>query len=385
MPFVNRVRLPFKLTRPQYPEERDIFRESNGRIRVLNSIIRKRYEGETDHWPEKFHERFKIALSHDTVNIEGEKYIGGVVQDGDYTINWPDFLDYPLAKAQFFAFATPFDASNSNCGGCEEFIQVAAEDDHVAEVNENSNLNLDVLANDSICCEPIQISIVTANPDYVSLIEINDQNGIYIEIKPQVVSGTNVVLATYRVQCDSGQYDEANIIADIITGSLVPPCGQATDLYMLAATSTTLHFQWTAPVPAPIGYEYELHLATNIGVPIQSGTTTDTEVAFGGLSPDTGYRLYIRSDCGGGSFGEWQYVDSATNDTDMPPICGRYRVCTSFAFAFQTFEYYDCDGNEQTDGMVLGCREVCMIQNTPGVPVYFSGNQFMTLEYLGPC
>lgn len=386
MAFVNRIRLPFKITRPQFQEERDIFRESNGRIRVLNSVIRKRYEGETDHWPEKLHDRFKIALSHDHVTIEGEKYVGEAVQDGDYTINWPDFLDYPLAKAQFYVFATPFDASNSNCGTCEDFIQVVANDDIIpGDVPENHQISMSPLANDDICCDPVQISIVTANPDYVQSVQVVEGiNGLVINTKAEFASQNNVILVTYRVQCENGQYDEANIIANMV-GSMEAVCESPVNLNVAATDTTALAFDWDAPTNPPANYQYELYEADDLGVPSQTGSTTDTEVSFGGLIPSFGYRFYLRSDCGDGNFSDWQYIDASTQPEDQPSNCGRYRVQHSL-FVPKSFTYIDCAGNEQMEALVgTTPKEVCMLQNSPGSPVYFSGGSFVTITYLGQC
>src|SRR5687768_3265995 len=98
MAFRNRVRLPIKLHKPQFVEESDKYRKANGASVVLSVVIRKIYEGQTDSLPEKLHERLKIALRHDTVIIEGDKYAGAIVQDGSYDIEWIDFLSKPIAQ-----------------------------------------------------------------------------------------------------------------------------------------------------------------------------------------------------------------------------------------------------------------------------------------------
>lgn len=388
MAFVNRFRLPFKITRPQFQEARDIFSKANGVTVVLNSVIRKRYEGETDHWPEKLHERFKIALSHDNVTIEGEKYMGGVVQDGDYTINWTDFLDYPLAKGQFFVFVTPFEASNSNCGACEDFIQVVANDDIVPGVMiEGQGLQMNVLANDDVCCDPVEIFIVSYNTDYVAGASINlDNNFVGFTMKEEFASQAGVILVTYRVQCANGQYDEANIIADVV-GSVEPPCESAVNINIAATDVDAVAVDWDAPTNPPAnGYEWELYEAADLGVAVQTGTTTDTEVSIGGLTPGTAYRFYLRSACAEDSFSDWQYIEFSTQAEDQPPICGRYRVTNPVIAGLTSFQYMDCNGTTQTVPMGgAGNREVCMLQNSPGSPVYFQGNSFMTLTYLGTC
>src|SRR5687767_11228562 len=99
MPFRNRIRLPFYLTRPQFPRESNVFRRADGSTKVQSVIIRKVFEGETDKLPKEIHERFIVALSHDDVTIEGKYLATGVSMDGDYEIDWLKFLDFPLANA----------------------------------------------------------------------------------------------------------------------------------------------------------------------------------------------------------------------------------------------------------------------------------------------
>jgi hypothetical protein len=392
MAFVNRIRLPFKITRPQYTEEREVFRKSNGVTMVLSSVIRKRYEGETDFWPDKIHGRFKIALSHDNVTIEGEKYVGGVVQDGDYTINWPDFLDYPLGKAEFFVFATPFDATNSNCGACEEFSQIVVEDDNIGDVEESENLIIDVLANDSICCSPVIISIVTANSEYVESISITEDNEIQILIKDEVITQNSVILATYRAQCENGIYDEGNIIANV-TGSGDAGCLAPLNVNADSVSDDTASITWTAPDPAPAcGYIWNLYLTTDLGTPIQSGTTTETELDLTGLTQRRQYRIDIQSDCCDGNVSSVAFDTFTTLPSGGLESCGSYRLCYEQALppedeGVARVEYLNCNGDYEV--LVIPnhqCREVCMLQSGPGIPVYVNpGDYVVTPQYLGLC
>src|ERR1700749_4669286 len=103
MRFSNRIRLPFKLHKPQFLEDANRYRKANGVTVTLSVVVRKVYEGLTDSIPEKLHERLKIALVHDSVQVEGDKYVGVITQEGDYQIEWQDFLSYPLAQGKFKA------------------------------------------------------------------------------------------------------------------------------------------------------------------------------------------------------------------------------------------------------------------------------------------
>ena len=79
---LNRVRLPFYLSKPQYPAEEELYLKGNGRRVVLKSIVSKVMDGKTDYMPSLIHERLSIALRHDEVNIESDKYTGSVKLSG---------------------------------------------------------------------------------------------------------------------------------------------------------------------------------------------------------------------------------------------------------------------------------------------------------------
>lgn len=77
MAFRNRFRLPLELRSPQFIDDQEKFIKANGEIVTLSAIVRKQYDVRTDYMPEKWHERLKIALAHDSVNIEDTRYFGG--------------------------------------------------------------------------------------------------------------------------------------------------------------------------------------------------------------------------------------------------------------------------------------------------------------------
>lgn len=387
MAFLNRFRLPFRLTRPQFVEERSVFRKSNGQIQVLSSVIRKQYEGETDNWPEKLHERFKIALSHDNVTIEGERYAGDVVQDGDYTIAWSDFLDYPLAKAAFKVLATPFDASNTNCGVCADYIQIVAVDDTLPDLTEGQTISVAVLNNDSICCDPVALTLITSNSDYVESIAVEGMQ-LNIEIKDPVATQNNVLLATYRVQCENGQYDEANVYANV-TGSeeacLAPEAVTINDIDADSARITV----WP-PSPAPAdGYEWELRQGLTV---IDSGAFVPGPLFFNvsGLDPSTEYTVYVRSVCGPGDFSNYVQQSFTTNPPDDTGTCGRYQLTMDDGSGdpshFSNVQYYDCNGDPANQIVPnQNSTFICALQTTPGDPVFINAGSDVTVSYLGLC
>jgi hypothetical protein len=116
--FFNSVRLPLHLLKPQYEDDEVLNNLSNGETDILKSVTRQTFEGGTD-WLNKYmHERIKIALSHDVVNIAGEEYSGGIRKNGNYEIEWQDVKRLRDAPASFKVYTTPYLVRNSNCVNC---------------------------------------------------------------------------------------------------------------------------------------------------------------------------------------------------------------------------------------------------------------------------
>lgn len=114
----NAVRLPFYITEPQFQDDEKVYFKSNGRRKITKSVTSKEYRLKTDHLPASIHEKLKIALSHDEVNVSSYHYSGGIVKNGGYDIDWTDVetLDVAMAKAK--VYASPYQAYNNNCETC---------------------------------------------------------------------------------------------------------------------------------------------------------------------------------------------------------------------------------------------------------------------------
>jgi|SRR6476620_1970797 len=392
MPFKNRVRLAVQLHSAQFPEERKVFRKANGQSKTLSVVIRKTYELEVDFYPESIHQRLKIALAHDLVTVEGEKYLGDISQDGDYGIDWPEgVLHYPAAKANVKVQATPFDATNSNCQTCEQVSQLSLEDDQATGIygalQEDQDYTVDTADNDSICCAPAVFSIVSYNSDYLSSCTIDPDTGIVsMHTKTGLTSVNGILLATYRVTCPDGSYDEANITADI-EGSIVG-CLAPSSLNANGDSQTTAQFSWTESVPGST-YYWELYLGTGpVGSPVQTGTVTDDSLTITGLTADTDYYFQIRTVCSESSVSNYISGLFSTLPAEGESSCGQYEICYARPFfsGFITLPYIDCDGDPQNAIVPNNtCRIVCALQNSPGDPVSITGGSFVTITYLGLC
>lgn len=388
MAFKNRIRLPFYLTRPQFPREANVFRRADGSTKVQSVIIRKVFEGETENLPKEIHERLIIALSHDDVTIEGRFLLSGVSLDGDYDIDWNKFLDYPLAKAAFKAQVTPFNYSNDNCKTCEDVSQVVCVDDNIGTIDEDTTVTVHVLANDSICCKPVAISLVTYNSDYLDSCIISGDD-IIIHTKASLPEVNSVVLITYRAQCPNGSYDEANVIGNINGTSPTPTCFAPINPELISLDSdTSATFSWTAPSPAPsCGYYWEVQRAIT-GTVLASGDTPSLSVAVTDLPSNEDFlRFFVRSNCCAG-------LDSNFAGPvifSLPPpsgtnTCGSYQISNTDPSNFRSGAYMWCDGS--TQGFVappLFTAIACLLQSSPGNPVYLTVEPQITVTYLGLC
>lgn len=72
---VNSVRIPCILFKPAYEEDKTSYTDSNGKSRVLFADVRKKYTLQTDYLPEAWHDKIKVALTHDVVTFDSIEYV----------------------------------------------------------------------------------------------------------------------------------------------------------------------------------------------------------------------------------------------------------------------------------------------------------------------
>jgi hypothetical protein len=393
MAFHNRARLPFYITRPQFPEERNSFRLANGRTKVQSVIVRKVWEGEVDWLPTVIHERLKIALAHDTVTFEGFHYLTGVgmAAEGDYEIGWQQtMLDYPLAKALFKAEVTPYNYTNDNCQTCEEASQLSLEDDTITglydSLDEGSTTEYNVFANDSICCKPITAEIVYINSLYLDDVSIDSGSGIAeVTLNATTPSGTNVKLFTYRVTCPNGSYDDADVYANISGSEETCMAPGTLDPGSVSSTGATPNW-FDLPSPEPGTYNYNLYLSSDLFNPIDSGNTNQTSVNYTDLTPGTCYTFFVQSVCEGGGTSEFISIEFCTAEAETS--CGLYKVGfndgTGLRGTWTTVTYMNCTGEEaSTPVFNMSVKFVCALETAPSDPVDIVGAT--SIEYIEPC
>lgn len=381
--FKNRIRLPLYTKAPQFPAEANRFRLANGESKTLSVVIRKTYNLVTDYLPERMHQRLTIALNHDEVNIEGDRYVGGVSVDGEYKIEWLDFLDYPLAQAEVQIQVTPFAATNDNCQTCEEATQLETVDDIIPDtVDEGEVVLVSAFDNDTICCFPFTAEIVSFNTDFVDSAVIDPVTGVVtITIKNPAPLAETITLVTYRVTCPNGVYDEADIKGTVL--GTIPGCEVPTDLEYTNITEGTDVITWTGAGD----FEWELYTCDNLGTPVQTGTSTGTPKTFNNLDPGQCYRFVIRKDCGGGSFSAW------TNTEFTVPVpennCGEFEFTANdgtTGHSIYNASYMNCNGTISNNTIPnLSTRNGCLMVDSNNDPIYFEGDPEITYIYIGPC
>lgn len=391
MAFNNRIRLPMQLHSAQFPEERNVFRKANGVTKTLSVIIRKQYDLETDFLPEHWHQRLKIALAHDVISWEGERYLGEISQDGDYTIEWPEgVLHYPTAKAVSKVQVTPFNATNSNCMTCEEASQLNLVDDEASgggiygTLAEDTDYEVDTAANDVICCYPAVFSLVSFNSDYLTSASIDPATGLFSFHTGTGLTDVNgLLIATYRVTCPNGGYDEAGIYADI-DGS-VDGCLAPTNLAIGATSQTSMEFTWTQPF---VGADYYLEIyegTAPVGSPVQTGNVSITDnITINDLEPGTEYYFQIRTEC---ETVNSNFVGIAGETPSTVVSCGEYEVINNSVndTGFRTVDYLDCNGDTQHQVVFYQSRVfLCFLEDSPGTPSAVNPGP-MIVNYIAPC
>jgi hypothetical protein len=133
--FVNKVRLPFYLSRPNHPKKRVVYMKSNGANKLLSALVEKEYQLDTEQMPEVFHEAMAIALSHDYVYIKNsnirEQEVE-VLESTDYNVKWNEDYELAFAPAEGKVKVAKYSHTNSNCGPVEDDIECSVPTDVVA-------------------------------------------------------------------------------------------------------------------------------------------------------------------------------------------------------------------------------------------------------------
>src|SRR5690606_25444066 len=90
-----------------------------------------------------------------------------------------------------------------------------------------------------------------------------------------------------------------------------PSCGAPSNLSVTDVTSNSARIIWTAPTPAPMGYD--LYVVQSNTAPTANSNPTHLSSTnsrlITGLSPATNYNYWVRANCGS-TRGNWVYGGS---------------------------------------------------------------------------
>jgi len=145
---------------------------------------------------------------------------------------------------------------------------------------------------------------------------------------PIVITGlTPGTSYTFWVRADCSE-DYTSLWAGGITGTTLPPpppCNPPVVSFASLACGPGAIFNVTPGAGIPVQYEWELVPAggaQGVNV-IQVGTSATSPITVTGLSGSTGYRLYVRTDCGGGVFSTYSssnFTSGVINDCSSDAI-----------------------------------------------------------------
>lgn len=103
-----------------------------------------------------------------------------------------------------------------------------------------------------------------------------------------------------------------------------PPCYAPTATAVGSVTANSAILNWTAPNPAPSGYQYEIRTSGAAGSGatglVATATVASSPTTVNSLPEGTIFTWYVRSWCGGASYGTWVAGPSFTTSCGSKPI-----------------------------------------------------------------
>jgi hypothetical protein len=183
----NRVRLPVYLTRPTYPDDEEIHRNSAGLVRIRKSQVRKLYEFVTDQFPNWAVESLRAVFMHDFVFIEANSavpqvmnYEGQIVKEGSFEPIYVDYKNFPLATVNLKVNAVDYNLQKNNCGLCGDYSSAITTTDYfLSPVGPSATYIIDLgPLFDAGCCAPVSFVIDHYQTNYIANIFLNISGGV---------------------------------------------------------------------------------------------------------------------------------------------------------------------------------------------------------------
>jgi len=327
---VNRARIPMYLNRPQFQDDESVYVKSNGQRKLLKSVTRKEYQGQTEMLTDQWHDRIKYALSHDSVHIWGYHFTGGISKNGNYERDWPDFMDFEGSVGKFKVLASPYNWRNSNCEECQPY------EDTPSEENTCNVVTSDVLImdDDQVPGQNWRYSAIwnhSSQPNEV-LWSYSVDGGATWQIIPNILDVEPIPLDQLHYDLGAAEKQDhmlritpkcangiegtpgiGNYVAEDNAG-----CQAIDHIDIVNITTTEAEFSWPKVTPTPAGgYDWRLYI---MGLLRDSGNTWNPgdpiTLHLTGLTPGMHYSLRVRSHCSDDSVSEWR---NKSFDTQNPP------------------------------------------------------------------
>ena len=196
----NRIRLPLYLGQPTYPEEESIYRDSGGYGNINKSLVREVYNVTTDEFPAWWIRALRAVLVHDVVSVTSLSYTGDVVKEGDFSPEYSDYRNYPLARVAFKLAADEYLLKKNNCAECED-NSIALIDPAIAFSGSSGSVNLASYIGPH-CCAPFVISVYSFRNDLLTAVTVTGLVVNYTARSPAGIAPSPLPpFIRLRVQC----------------------------------------------------------------------------------------------------------------------------------------------------------------------------------------
>lgn len=197
-----------------------------------------------------------------------------------------DWIISPEYTIPTSGYELKFDAAATNYGATTAVTNWESDDFVEVLVSSTGTTNWTVLYT-------YGDSNVPAPTGQPNIIDLDAYAGQTVRFAYRAVEGTNDGTADLQFFVDNFQI------------RLTPSCVEPLNIVSASITSSGASISWDATNPVPAsGYEYIV--STTNTLPTVAGTaTTNTFAVLSGLTPATTYYIFVRANCGSGSFSPW--------------------------------------------------------------------------------
>ena len=197
----------------------------------------------------------------------------------------------------------------------------------------------------------VEVLVSTGMNNWTILYTYNDTNvpsntGASNIFDLDAYAGQDVRFAFRAVEGATNGSASVDFFIDNFEIRLSPACSEPTTIVTGNITSSTLDISWTPPSTLPaVGYEY--FISTVNTTPVVNGTPIATSfVQPTGLTSNTTYYVFVRSDCGAGVYSAW------VGPVAFTTTCGAFTVplLENFSTFLPSACWFNRTGGDLTTG-----------------------------------